>query len=252
MCAMKSVLFIAPMDEVGWQVEGFLPDGQLALKAQGFGYDAFYGNHVVLVHAAGGAAVPGALTFVAGAGARGTPRLDLGMSEAEARALGVAPGDPVAIPKKYRPLLNGRASARSFDDRVGCASLVAALGALRGYQPTDRRVIFVWSTGEELGLVGATELAQTLHPTAVFALDNGLIVPRAWVARVRAIAARQDIPVQYGATGGSTDGVPFLRWGSQVVALGWPLRYSHSPGEVIDTRDVQALAAIIPALAREW
>jgi len=279
--AAKSVLFIAHMDEVGWQVEGFLPDGQLALKAQGFGYDAFYGNHVVLVHAAGGAAVPGALTFVAGAGARGTPRLDLGMSEAEARALGVAPGDPVAIPKKYRPLLNGRASARSFDDRVGCASLVAALGALRGYQPTDRRVIFVWSTGEELGLVGATELAQTLHPTAVFAidtfvssdsplethrfadaplgrgfvlraLDNGLIVPRAWVARVRAIAARQDIPVQYGATGGSTDGVPFLRWGSQVVALGWPLRYSHSPGEVIDTRDVQALAAIIPALAREW
>lgn len=284
--AAKSLLFIAHMDEIGWQVENFLPDGQLALRWQGSGLDAFYGNHVALVHTAKGLAIPGALTFAAfygksGSGGRGQPRLDLGMSEAAARALGVEPGDAVAIAKKYRPLLGTRASARSFDDRVGCAALVAGLGALRDYQPRDRRVIFAWSTGEELGLVGATALAARLHPTAVFALDtfvssdsplenhrfadaplgrgfviravdNGLLTPRRLVARARAIAAGQGIPVQFGATGGSTDAVPFLRWGSAAMALGWPLRYSHSPGEVIDTRDVEALAAIVPALAREW
>jgi putative aminopeptidase FrvX len=36
------------------------------------------------------------------------------------------------------------------------------------------------------------------------------------------------------------------------VALGWPLRYSHSPGEVIDTRDLEALRKIVAVLAKSW
>ena len=36
------------------------------------------------------------------------------------------------------------------------------------------------------------------------------------------------------------------------VALGWPLRYSHSPAEVVDVRDVEALGKIIAEIAREW
>ena len=34
----------------------------------------------------------------------------------------------------------------------------------------------------------------------------------------------------------SNDGAVFLQCGSVDVALGWSLRYSHSPGEVIDTK----------------
>jgi putative aminopeptidase FrvX len=41
-----------------------------------------------------------------------------------------------------------------------------------------------------------------------------------------------------------------VRYGSLDVALGWPLRYSHSPAEVIDTRDVDSLAHIIAAIAK--
>jgi len=33
------------------------------------------------------------------------------------------------------------------------------------------------------------------------------------------------------------------------VAIGWPLRYSHSPAEVIDLKDVVSLADIIRAVA---
>jgi putative aminopeptidase len=44
----------------------------------------------------------------------------------------------------------------------------------------------------------------------------------------------------------------FQRYGSLDIPLGWPLRYSHSPGEVIDTRDVDALARIIEVLAKNW
>jgi putative aminopeptidase FrvX len=36
------------------------------------------------------------------------------------------------------------------------------------------------------------------------------------------------------------------------IALGWPLRYSHSPAEVVDTRDVEALARIIFVVAEKW
>src|SRR5438132_262143 len=36
------------------------------------------------------------------------------------------------------------------------------------------------------------------------------------------------------------------------VALGWPLRYSHSPAEVVDVRDVEALGKIIAEIAKSW
>ena len=51
--------------------------------------------------------------------------------------------------------------------------------------------------------------------------------------------------MQYGVTGGGNDGSAFVRYGSVDVALGWPLRYSHSPAEVVDTRDVDSLGRII-------
>ena len=35
---------------------------------------------------------------------------------------------------------------------------------------------------------------------------------------------------------------PFLRYASVDVALGWPSRYSRSPGEVIDTKGLDALS----------
>ncbi|HUY13802.1 MAG TPA: hypothetical protein VMX16_09260 [Terriglobia bacterium] len=44
----------------------------------------------------------------------------------------------------------------------------------------------------------------------------------------------------------------FLRDGSVDVALGWPLRYSHSPGEVVDTRDLDALSRMVAAVSRSW
>ncbi len=288
--AARSLLFIAHMDEIGWQVQGRLPGGALALQPEGYGLRAFYTGQILLVHTARGAALPGELHFVpaapgvafgAAAGRRRwLPRLDLDLSLAQEDALGVGLGDAVAVPKVYRPLLNRRAAARSMDDRVGDAALVAALGRLRGFAPRDR-IYFVWSTGEELGLLGAQALARRLHPSYVFALDtfvssdsplenprfadallgrgfviravdNSIFTPPALVRRLRGIAVASHIPVQVGITGGGNDGSAFLPDGSQVMALGWPLRYSHSPAEVVDTRDVQALTRMVAALVRHW
>lgn len=203
----------------------------------------------------------------------------------EAEQLGIKVGDFVTIPKKYRPLLGTRAIGRSFDDRVGCSALVLATWAL-GPDLKNRNLTFVWSTGEEVGLEGAAAVAKNLaaqgaapdyvfavdtfvssdspleskrfadarvgHGFVVRAVDNSNIVPRALAAKVVALAKTNSIPVQYGVTGGGNDGSAFLRYGSTDVALGWPLRYSHSPAEIIDTRDLDALAHIVTAVARGW
>ena len=86
----------------------------------------------------------------------------------------------------------------------------------------------------------------------VRAVDNSNIVSRANVDKMLSLARSRAIPVQYGVTGGGNDGSAFLRYGSMDVPVGWPLRYSHSPGELVDTRDVDALTRIVEAVATTW
>jgi len=215
-----------------------------------------------------------------------THRVDTGArGPAEVEQLGIKVGDPVTVPKKYRRLYGTRANGRSFDDRVGCTALVAAAWAL-GPTLGGRDVTLIWSTEEEVGLRGALAAAKRLAgegraPDYVFAVDtfvssdsplesnrfahapigkgfvvravdNSNITSRKLVDRVVVLARANGIAVQYGVTGGGNDGAAFLSFGSTNVPLGWPLRYSHSPGEVIDTRDVEALARIVAAIARSW
>src|SRR2546422_7754832 len=43
-----------------------------------------------------------------------------------------------------------------------------------------------------------------------------------------------------GTTNGGNDGSTFTPYGVVDVPMGWPLRYSHSPAEVVDLRDVRS------------
>jgi putative aminopeptidase FrvX len=213
-------------------------------------------------------------------------RMDVGAFNPEQVAeLGIKPGDFVTIPKQYRQLHGPRASGRAFDDRVGCSALISAVWAL-GPNLHGRDVTFIWSTREELGLEGASAAARKLAmdgetPTYVFAVDtfvssdsplesprfadallgrgfvvrgvdNSNIVPRNLAMKVVAMARKSNIAVQYGATNGGNDGAAFLLYGAIDVAVGWPLRYSHSPAEVIDLRDLDALARIVTEVAGNW
>jgi putative aminopeptidase FrvX len=206
-------------------------------------------------------------------------------TKAETEKLGIAAGDFVTIPKEYRPLLGTRANARSFDDRVGCAALIAAVTAI-GPELPGHDVTFVWSTEEEIGLKGAAAFAEEAAkegrtPDFVFAIDtfvssdspletkrfadaelgkgfavravdNSNTVPLQYVDRVVALAKESKIAAQYGVTGGGNDGSVFTRYGSVDLAMGWPLRYAHSPAEVIDLEDLDALGKIVEAIARKW
>jgi putative aminopeptidase FrvX len=292
------ILFVAHMDEIGYQVRSIEPDGRLLVDVLGGGYTEYFLGHVVLVHKSDGTTSGGAIELPSGWDQPGfewphgpkapddPAHVYVGTRSAEeTQKLGIKPGDWITIPKEYRPLLGKRANARSFDDRVGCAALIEAVRALGADLP-GRDVTFVWSTEEEVGLKGAAALAERLSkegktPDFVFAIDtfvssdspleskrfadaeigkgfviravdNSNITPREYVERVIQLARDNNIPVQYGVTGGGNDGAVFQRYGSVDIPLGWPLRYSHSPGEVIDTRDVDALAKIITVLAKNW
>ena len=276
------ILVVAHMDEIGFSVKSISSDGKLTVETLGGMELSFYEGHPVLVHTstgdrAGVMELPNGWdeqNFKWPAESDQTIRVDLGARSAkEVAKLGIKVGDSITIPKEYRPLLGTRANGRSFDDRVGDTALISAVWALGG-PLKDRDVTFVWSTGEEIGLVGAGALAKRLAaeghaPDYVFAVDtlvssdspleskrfadaelgkgfairavdNSNIVPHEFVDKVVRARARQQIPVQLGVTGGGNDGATFVPFGSVDIALGWPLRYSHSPAEVIDTRDVDA------------
>jgi len=292
------LVFIAHMDEIGYEVKKIEDDGRLQVEVLGGGFTQYFLGHVVLVHKKDGNSVGGVLELPEGWDKPGFewPSGPKAMDEpahvyvgaksrAETEKLGIQVGDFVTIPKEYRPLLGTRANARSFDDRVGCAALIAAVNAI-GPELPGRDVKFVWSTEEEVGLKGAAAFAEQAAkegrvPDFVFAIDtfvssdspleskrfadaklgdgfvvravdNSNIVPLNYLDRVVATAKENAIPVQYGVTGGGNDGAVFFRYGSVDVALGWPLRYSHSPAEVIDTKDLDALGKIIAVLAKNW
>jgi putative aminopeptidase FrvX len=293
------ILVVAHMDEIGFAVKSISKDGRLEVQWRGSGELSFFAGHPALVHTAKGdldaiVELPNGwdtpnFKWPSDAGQEGSTnvvRVDVGARTPEEVAkLGINLGDTITIPKLYRPLLGTRANGRSFDDRVGDTALIAAVWAL-GAPLKDRDVTFVWSTGEEEGLVGAAKLAKRLaaegHPPdyvfavdtfvssdspieskrfanaeigkgfVIRAVDSSNIARTDLVQRVIKLARANQIPLQYGVTGGGNDGSAFVRYGSADIPLGWALRYSHSPAEVIDTRDVNSLAQIIAIIARNW
>ena len=291
---LPRILVVAHLDEIGFDVKSISKDGRLEVIWRGGGDLSFFAGHPALVHSEGGD--KGAIVelpngwdepkFEWPRGPENAIRVDVGARSPEDVAkLNIKVGDSITISKAYRPLLGTRANGRAFDDRVGDAALISAVWAL-GAPLKERDVTFVWSTGEEEGLVGAGAVAKRLAaeghvPDYVFAVDtfvssdspieskrfgdaeigkgfviravdNSNIVPSDLVEKVIKLAHANQIPLQYGITGGGNDGSAFVRYGSVDIALGWPLRYSHSPAEVIDTRDVDSLARIITVIARVW
>lgn len=193
-------------------------------------------------------------------------------------ARGVQVGSALTSYKCATRLADGRFTARSIDDRAGCTALILAVRELDPKALT-RKVIVVWSVREETGLDGAGAVAARLGTTVnrvhavdtfvssdsplesqrfadtpigagavVRALDNSSVTPPAETDRIVGIARLRKIPLQVGTTNGGNDGSQFVRFGAVDVPLAWPLRYSHSPAELIDLRDVRSLASLVRAV----
>jgi putative aminopeptidase FrvX len=283
----RELVFVAHTDEVGFEITGIREDGRAAVRTRGGMVLSLYEAHPVMVHTARGA-VPAIVAPREGLEAATVAQPELSSltlyfgtaTAAETQALGVQVGQTATVRKQLVPLAGQRATARSMDDRGGCTALLLAL---RATDPTTvkNRVTFAWAVEEETGLAGARVLAGRLHPEVAFAvdtfvtsdapldaqhlahaplgggavvrvLDSRSIAPASTIDRVLAIAREGGVPVQLGMTLGGTDAAAFSAGGAVDIGLSWPGRYSHSPVEVLDGRDLEALARLIGLLATKY
>ena len=280
-----TVVFVAHVDEVGFEVVGFERDGIVSLRTRGGFYQSLWEGQPAELYTSDSTSAPLRGVFVPrdSAGVR-QPRAVtawFGLDSAQLVARGVRPGQQVVAYKHPLRLAGTRFTARAVDDRAGTAALVMAL---RQIDPARlrRKVIFAWSVREETGLDGARVLAARFGRTTrrvyavdtfvssdsplessrfahaplgagavVRALDNSSVTPPDEVDRVTGVARRRGIPIQVGTTNGGNDGSVFVRYGAVDIPLSWPGRYSHSPVEVLDLRDLLSLARLVSALAVE-
>ena len=283
----QQVLFVAHTDELGYEIVSIQDDGTATVRKRGGFFDSLLEAHPVLVHTARGqvpAIVAPRPNYLRAAETQPKAEevlLNFGTtSRQQTEALGIVKGDTATVRKEFVRLAGSRGSARAIDDRAGCAALLAALEKIDPAKVTNR-VTFAWVVEEETGLAGSGALAERLHPAYAFAVDtfvssdspvdpqriahiplgtgavlravdNSSITPPETVARIRALAGARQVPTTVGVTSGGNDGSQFSKYGSIVVPISWPGRYSHSPVELIDGRDLDALINLIVVLVNEF
>jgi len=280
------VMFIAHQDEVGFEVSAIADDGVVTLRNRGGLYQSLWEGQPAILHFDRTSTDPHRTirgVFVPrDAATSKQPEVVTAWFGLDGQALkrrGVAAGSSVTAYKDAARLGANRFTARALDDRAGSTALLLAASRINP-STLDHRVILAWSVREETGLEGAMVMAKrygssvkrvfsidtfvssdsplettrfahaTLGQGAVVrGLDNSSVVLPAELDRILGLARRQSIPMQVGATNGGTDGSDFVRYGAIHASLSWPGRYSHSPVEVLDLRDLEALARLIHTLA---
>jgi len=276
-------MFIAHQDEVGFEITNIAADGTVSLRTRGGLFQSLWEGQPALLHfdRDGEAPLPGVFVPRDTATTKQPEALTawFGMDAEGLKKRGVTNGLSVTAFKSATRLGRERFTARALDDRAGSTALVLAA---RRITPATlkRRVIFAWSVREETGLEGARALAKQYgalvkrvysidtfvssdspvestrfayaplgRGAVIRGLDNSAVAPLPELDRILKIARTNAIPIQVGATNGGTDGSDFVRYGVLHVSLSWPGRYSHSPVEVLDLRDLQALEKLIYAIA---
>lgn len=261
----------AHTDEVGFMVKAIRPDGMLEFITIGGWVATNIPAHLVRVRNSEGAYIPGVV-------ASKPPHF---MSEAERKAplevsslvidVGATSRDEiindfkieVAAPvfpdvdfiydDKHK-IMRGKA----FDNRLGCASIIETISALKG-EELKVDVIGAFASQEEVGTRGATVTVERVNPDLAICFEgcpaDDTVVPDYQVQTalkkgpmLRYIDARMitnprfqryalslakelEIPVQAAVrTGGSTDGAPIHmgHLGVPVIVIGIPVRYAHT------------------------
>ena len=283
----EHAVFVAHMDETGYVVEDIKADGTLILKMRGGMLQWLWEAQPAIIHGtkvkitgvfeprpnyqkADKRYTTSPLTVFAGFS-----------TKKEALDAGIEVGTTtVTMPKEMIRLSENRVTARGFDDRVGSAALLLSLMDLEP-NSLKKRITFVWSVEEEIGLHGSNFAAESLkdativHPIDTYVssddpyadeyfahcpLGEGAVIrvlesinfiSRDNLKAMQDLAKKNNIAVQYGMTAGGTDGQPFLAYGIPSIPLSWPGRYSHSPIEIMDFRDMDNLTALIKAVVNE-
>jgi len=282
------IVFIAHMDELGLIVSKLEADGSLRIRKVGGIDDRTLVGRVVeiktqkgIVRGVIGLKPPHLMTDreeMKRIMSWEDVRVDVGMrSRKETEKLGIRVLDPMVFKKDITYLTPDLVCARAIDNRAGCAILLDALEKLKG-KKLPVKMTFVWSVQEETGLKGAKVVGFNLRPDYVFAVDtmttndapmsgdtfekvmigggpamrmfdNAAIASPKLRKMLEEIAKANRIPLQYGTGGGSTDGAAMQDFGSLMMPIGLPMRYTHSPTECASISDMQYASKLVVKVA---
>jgi putative aminopeptidase FrvX len=272
----------AHSDEVGFMIKAVRPNGTLDFVPLGGWVPSNVPAHRVLVRNDQGTWIPGIVAskpphFLSEAERKLPPELaemviDLGASDSreireDYRVSVAAPVVP-DVGFEYQAdhdVMIGKA----FDNRLGCAAVIAALGELAG-KDLGVNVTGAFAAQEEVGLRGAAVTAQVVKPDIAIAFegspaDDTVVEPYAVQTALKKgpmlrhidarmitnprfqrfaldLARQKGIPVQEAVrTGGATDGGVIHLSGKAVpvIVVGIPVRYIHTHYGIASYRDFE-------------
>ena len=207
--------------------------------------------------------------------------IDIGAKDGDDARARVRVGDVAVIAGEPVEVPNGRLVSRSLDNRLGCfvALETARLVAEAGGAPGD-----VYGTAvaqEEITFAGARTTAYSLRPDVAIAVDvtfatdapgldekelgrhrfgTGPVIGRgstldpAVFELLHETAEKQEIPFTVAAsaraTGTDADAIHLAAAGIPTGVVSIPLRYMHSPVEMVELEDVHNTARLLAAFAQ--
>jgi len=211
--------------------------------------------------------------------------IDIGAtSKSEVEAAGVRAGDPIVPVSDFTvlPVSQRTYMAKAFDDRIGCALLVAVMESL-SKEEHPNTVFGVGTVQEEVGLRGANTSVEMVAPDLAIALDIGPIgdVPgiKPEVSETRLgggpnlitydarmipntklrdlvietakglnIALQMDV-VEFGAYDSGI--IHLFRTGVPSVVIAIPTRHPHSHNSILRRDDFDKTQLLVTALVKK-
>jgi endoglucanase len=208
--------------------------------------------------------------------------IDIGAKSKADALKRVAIGDVATYDHEFELIHGSIGTARAFDNKVGAYVVGEALVRLaKDKAKLNARIVSVATTQEEIGTRGAQTSAFAVDPHVALAVDVGHatdhpdcdnrkfgetrlgggpiicrgpnINPKVF-DRLLACAKRAKIPHQVEAdprpTGTDARAIQMARGGVACGLVSIPLRYMHTPSEVVDLQDVENCVKLFVEFAR--
>ncbi|BCR05247.1 hydrolase [Desulfuromonas versatilis] len=205
--------------------------------------------------------------------------IDIGSStRAETQAL-VAIGDPVTFAVGLERLQGDRVTSRAFDDKMGAYIVARVLQEVRRRGAPPVELFGVSTVQEEVGLRGGTTSAYGIDPDVGIAVEVGFatdypemdkkdpgdfkvgggpIIARgpninpALFELLMRTAREDEVPCQVmgapRATGTDANVMQLTRAGVAAALVSVPLRYMHTPSEVLSLADLENTVRLLAGL----
>jgi putative aminopeptidase FrvX len=206
--------------------------------------------------------------------------IDIGARDGEEARGRVRIGDVAVIDAQPASLPNGRITARALDNRLGSYIALQAARLIAEAGGSEWEVAAVAAVQEEITFGGSRTSAFALAPDAAIVIDvthatdapgidvkeagkhelgSGPVLSRGATLNhelfelIFETAEAEAIPFTLEATsrgtGTDADAVHLARGGIPTALISIPLRYMHSPVELVQLDDVEACARLIAAVA---